>query len=96
MAKITIDIDGKDASVKIDGKDVANLASFGVTFWKDVCGCDGRVNNEIYFGYTVKNDGEGEFPSSTRYKYNPATASFDAGKNVVNLKSPTSNDYKGM
>lgn len=96
MAKIVIEIDGKDASLKIDGKEVNNLSSFSADFYRDDCGGDGRVENYIYFGYTIKNENDGEFPSSTSFKYLPASASFDKGKACVDTRHPTKGDYGRM
>lgn len=96
MAKINIEIDGKNAILKIDGKEVENLSSFRAMFFKDDCYCDGRVQNYVDLTYCVDNETNDEFPSQTRFEYRPATASFDDGKKVVNTKSPTVSDYGRM
>lgn len=96
MAKILIEIDGKNASVKVDGKDIENLSSFYASFYKDDCGCDGIVDNCVIFDYAVKNENNGEFPSVTRYYYEPSKASFGEGKKMVDTKHPTIGDYGRM
>jgi hypothetical protein len=96
MAKILIEIDGRDASVKVDGKEIENLSSFYASFYSDDCRCDGTVENYVAFDYSVKDKDNGEFPSVTRYCYEPSKASFEEGKKMVDTKHPTIGDYGRM
>ena len=96
MAKIVIEIDGKDAIVKIDGKEVDNLASFIVDFYKYDCRCDGTPDTWMNFSYSVKDFDNKEFPSLTTYYYEPAKACFGEGKKTVDTKHPTKGDFERM
>lgn len=96
MAKIIIEIDGKDASIKIDGKEVDNLSGFYADFYKGACRCDGEIENDLFFSYTVKNEDESEFPSNTSYRYVPSKASFEDGKKQVDTRHPSKGDYGRM
>ena len=96
MAKIVIEIDGNNASVRIDGKDVENLSSFNANFYKEDCGCDGQFNNWMNFSYSVKDFDNKEFPSLTTYFYEPAKACFSDGKKMVDTKHPTIGDFERM
>lgn len=96
MAKISIEIDGKNAILKIDDKEVENLSSFGVNFYKYDCRCDGMVDNWVDFSYSVKDKNNNEFPSLTTYFYEPSKASFSDGVKMVDVKHPTRADYGRM
>ena len=96
MAKIVIEIDGKDASLKIDGKEVENLSGFCADFYKGVYRYDGKIESDLSFFYTVKNGSDGEFPSSTSYNYVPSKASFEDGKKQVDTRHPSKGDYGRM
>lgn len=96
MAKIVIEIDGKNASLKIDGKEVGNLSSFFADFCADCRGYDGTIQNALDFSYTVKNEENPEFPSRVSFYYVPATAAFTEGKYHVDTKNPTREDYGRM
>lgn len=96
MAKINIEIDGKNALLKIDNKEVENLSSSMVDFYKNNYGCDGTVDNFVGFSYSVKDKNNDEFPSLTTYFYEPSKASFGDGVKMVDVKHPTKADYGRM
>lgn len=83
MAKIRIEIDGKNFQLFIDDKPVDDIVDIGMSGhkWEDYDGVDG---SDVYFNYSVKNEQENDFRSVTRFCYSPATASFDSGKAEIN------------
>lgn len=96
MAKITIEIDGSSALLKIDGKEVKELSSFSADFYRYEDRSNKRTYDDIFFSYSVKDSDNGEFPSQTTYHYLPSKASFDSGKTGVDTKNPTRSDYGRM
>lgn len=79
MAKIVIEIDGKNVSAQIDGKKVDNLAGLYVSFYAG----SKPEWNDVYFNYSVSNDPENDFSSVTNFNYIPSTASFSLGEKKV-------------
>ena len=76
MAKIVIEVDGKDVSVQIDGKKVDNLAGLHLSFYNG----SKPEWNEVYFNYSVSNDPENDSSSVTSFDYVPSNASFSLGE----------------